>query len=69
MNCYNLALGQRNPEDVYYIFRGARGRSKEKSLEGGRERKLENSTEKGEKAQDWEACGSSDFVTFTHQFY
>lgn len=69
MNCYNLALGQRNTEDVYYIFRGPGGRSKEKSLEGGRERKLENSTEKGEKTQDWEARGNSEFVTFTHQFY
>lgn len=51
------------------FFRGARGRSKETSLEGGGERKLENSTEKGEKTQDWEARGSSDFVIFTHQFY
>lgn len=37
MNHYNLTLGQRNLESVYYIFRGGRGKGKGKDEKEERE--------------------------------
>lgn len=40
MNHYNLTLGQRNPESVYYIFRGGSGKSKGKDEKEEKENQI-----------------------------